>query len=314
MPIENHADAQWTVYVHTSPSGKHYVGCTKMDVRKRWGCNGNGYKAQPRFMNAIQKYGWDNFKHEIVADYLLEKDALQLEISLILKLKANDPEFGYNVTGGGRGFLGVRRFGPENPFYGKHHNEESKKRMSENHSDISGEKNPFWNQHHSKETKRIISQKARKRRCPSKYVCLSAETKKAIAQKHSMSILQYDLKNNLIAEYESISEAERSGYRRASIRNVCQGKRETYRGCIWKFKSRPDIINKAEDVIYCISTDGKVIKQFSSYSQAALDMGLNRCSISSACRNMNDHWYYDCYWVFAKDYECFLQNFKRRNK
>lgn len=35
--------------------------------------------------------------------------------------------------------------GDKNPFYGKKHTEESKRKMSENHADISGENNPFRN-------------------------------------------------------------------------------------------------------------------------------------------------------------------------
>jgi len=42
--------------------------------------------------------------------------------------------------------------GENNPMYGKHHSEESKKKMSDNHKDISGENNPMYGKHHSKES------------------------------------------------------------------------------------------------------------------------------------------------------------------
>ena len=35
--------------------------------------------------------------------------------------------------------------GDKNPFYGKKHSEETKKKMSENHADFSGENHPMWN-------------------------------------------------------------------------------------------------------------------------------------------------------------------------
>ena len=54
---------------HTSPKGKSYIGITK-NTNKRFGTNGNGYKNQPKFWNAIQKYGWENFTHEIIEDNL----------------------------------------------------------------------------------------------------------------------------------------------------------------------------------------------------------------------------------------------------
>ena len=66
----------YSIYKHTSPSGKSYIGITKQG-KKRFGKDGNGYKKQRKFYNAIQKYGWDNFKHEIIEDiYLLNKPVL----------------------------------------------------------------------------------------------------------------------------------------------------------------------------------------------------------------------------------------------
>ena len=59
----------YCIYKHTSPKGKSYIGITK-NTNKRFGTNGNGYKNQPKFWNAIQKYGWENFTHEIIEDNL----------------------------------------------------------------------------------------------------------------------------------------------------------------------------------------------------------------------------------------------------
>ena len=61
--------------------------------------------------------------------------------------------------------------GQNNPFYGKTHTEESKKKMSLNHKDVSGKNNPMYGKHHSDEAKEKIS-KARKDiyikdKCPS---------------------------------------------------------------------------------------------------------------------------------------------------
>ena len=54
----------YTVYCHTSPSGKRYVGITCKSLNSRWQ-NGKGYLYNKHFYSAIQKYGWENFKHEI---------------------------------------------------------------------------------------------------------------------------------------------------------------------------------------------------------------------------------------------------------
>lgn len=87
--------------MHTSPNGKVYIGITCREVVRRWGTNGCGYKSHPYFWNAIKKYGWDNFKHEIILYNLSEEDACEKEKEFITKYKSNEPEYGYNLTTGG---------------------------------------------------------------------------------------------------------------------------------------------------------------------------------------------------------------------
>ena len=89
------------MYIHTSPSGKVYIGIAK-DVKHRWRGNGNGYKGSTRIWYAIQKYGWDNFRHDIIATDLTRKEACDMEIELIAKCKSTDPSFGYNLESGGQ--------------------------------------------------------------------------------------------------------------------------------------------------------------------------------------------------------------------
>ena len=106
---------QWCVYKLTSPSGKVYIGMTQ-DIRHRWRGNGNGYKGSTRIWSAIQEYGWDNFKREIVFEHLSESEACEKEIELIAQYKATDLEYGYNLESGGRVFA---------------HNEETRKKLSQ---------------------------------------------------------------------------------------------------------------------------------------------------------------------------------------
>lgn len=91
------------VYIHTNKiNNKRYVGITKQaSPEHRWGKNGVNYKQSPHFYSSIQKYGWDNFKHEILATKLSKTDACELEIELIKKYKTQDRNFGYNVLSGG---------------------------------------------------------------------------------------------------------------------------------------------------------------------------------------------------------------------
>ena len=127
----------YTVYKHTSPSEKVYIGITCMNVEDRWK-NGNGYKSCKLFNHAIKKYGWENIKHEILFSGLTKEEACKKEIELIEQYHSCDPKFGYNLEKGGYG-------------EGKH-SEETLQKMSENRKGkCLGKDNPFYHKHHSEE-------------------------------------------------------------------------------------------------------------------------------------------------------------------
>lgn len=94
-------EKKYTVYVHITPNNKKYYGITGTSLNSRFGKNGYNYKACTLFYKAIQKYGWDNIKHKIVAHGLTREQAKKLETKLILYYRTNEPEYGYNLTSGG---------------------------------------------------------------------------------------------------------------------------------------------------------------------------------------------------------------------
>ncbi|GEM_PF-2405768 len=103
--------ARWnyTVYKHTAPNGKVYIGITCKTTTARWN-NGNGYKKNTHFFNAIQKYGWEHIQHEVLYTGLTKEEAEQKEIELIAEYKSNDEKYGYNKsTGGECGATGCHR-------------------------------------------------------------------------------------------------------------------------------------------------------------------------------------------------------------
>lgn len=68
----------------------------------RWE-NGKGYHKGTAIRSAIDKYGWHNLLHHIVATDLSKQHAIELEKFYISLLKSNQKEYGYNLTIGGEG-------------------------------------------------------------------------------------------------------------------------------------------------------------------------------------------------------------------
>lgn len=92
----------YSVYIHTNRiNGKVYIGVTKNDLRRRTGANGTNYRQCTYFNNAIKKYGWDNFSHEIFDDHLTKEEASELERFLVSFHQSNIRENGYNIQPGG---------------------------------------------------------------------------------------------------------------------------------------------------------------------------------------------------------------------
>lgn len=83
-----------------------YIGITN-NTKRRWRKGGIEYKPEKgrnsKFWNAIQKYGWDSFRHEVLISGLSFKDACKLEQKYIAKFHSTDREIGYNISKGGNG-------------------------------------------------------------------------------------------------------------------------------------------------------------------------------------------------------------------
>ena len=75
----------WKIYKHTAPNGMAYIGqtITSLETRsgRKSGCN---YRSQERFYSAIQEFGWDNFKHEILLTVGTKEMANKAEEAMIV--------------------------------------------------------------------------------------------------------------------------------------------------------------------------------------------------------------------------------------
>lgn len=95
------------VYIHTCPNGKKYVGVTGRNPEFRWK-EGQGYKTNKHFYQAILKYGWNNIAHEVF-EVSSQEEMYRKEVELISFFHSNDPNFGYNNSAGGEySHLGCR--------------------------------------------------------------------------------------------------------------------------------------------------------------------------------------------------------------
>lgn len=228
----------FSVYKHTTPSNKVYIGITSQKETHRWGHDGNGYGRQA-FGNAVRKYGWDNIQHEVICSGLCKEDAVAMEKQLIAQYHADDRHYGYNCTNGG---------------YLCEFNEDAKKRISkalkgrklaeEHKRNISlGAKGRIV----SVETRRKIGEKHK-----NKFV--NEETRETLRQSHQWQakpVAQYTLDGEFVAKYRSIGEASRTmGVEKVCIRHACDGKIKTSAGYKWAYYEGGDLEewqNKATD-------------------------------------------------------------------
>lgn len=307
--MENLNEKNYCVYIHTSPSGKKYIGITsQIPPEKRW-ANGHGYSHNIHLTNAINFYGWDNFEHEIVADGLSEFDAMKAEKDLILKYNTTNQDYGYNQTSGGevckeyteevrRKISKAAILNSQSPERRKQLSEQAKKqweneeykfkrskmlkeqwedqefmeRIISNLMSKTGSANPFYGKKHTDETKKKISaknyniqrtQETRKKLSEARVALWENEeyrarmienlrgennphygkkhaddTKSAIGNKNGIPVVQLDKNNNFINEFRSAKMAEKiTKINRTSIGRCCQNNQSTAGGFKWMLKT-----------------------------------------------------------------------------
>ena len=271
------------VYKYTNKiNGKIYIGQTCRTMEKRAGYQGHKYKGCPKFWNAIQKYGWDNFIPEVIAEGLSSSEASKMEVYCIKKYDSIN--CGYNILEDNIEFsdkyrdemsravkssplneeriqnLKEKMKGVRNPFYGKHHTEESKekmraakvgKKLTEEHKRKISESNnrPFLGKHHTEESKEKMraakigkkqtEEHKRKVREALKGRKVAEDVKKRISETHKRNGT-YNAKKVICIEtgvvYKNMSAASRStGISRDRIRFSCNDPLRTTDGLHWKF-------------------------------------------------------------------------------
>ena len=215
---------EYIVYKHTNLlNNKIYICITSQKpYYNRWRKDGIGYRECPFFYKAIQKYGWENFKHEILFTNLSKNEAEQKEIELIKQYKSNNPKFGYNISNGGNAIGKMSeetKIKISNSLKGRKFTKEHKDKISQ--AEI-GEKNHMFGKKKSKET-------------IEKLRLWNIEHPNS-GQFKSKKIAQYNLENNLIKVWNTMGEIKRElGISHCMISDCCRGKQKTSGGYIWKY-------------------------------------------------------------------------------
>lgn len=224
----------YTVYQHKNKiNGKMYFGITSRPPSERWGNNGSHYKSTPHFYSAIQKYGWDNFEHNILYQNITKEEACDIERNLIAKYQTQDRDFGYNILEGGQATklpIDVREkmskamMGNKNGL-GHPCSEEKKKKISDSQK---GRKL-------SEEHKRKLSEAAKQRHVP-----CSQDKRKKLSQNYPKQKQVYCVETDKV--YRSVQECARQLHLYATnISKVCKGIHKTTGG--YHLRYYDDMIN-----------------------------------------------------------------------
>ena len=91
-------ELKFIVYEHVNLfNNKRYIGIISQIPEVRWQ-RGSGYRENTIFFRTIKKYGWDNFEHNILYEGLSNREALEIESTLIKKYKSLGVS--YNISDG----------------------------------------------------------------------------------------------------------------------------------------------------------------------------------------------------------------------
>jgi group I intron endonuclease len=186
----------------------------------------NEYKGSGLLLNrAYKKYGEYYFKREII-EYC---DISELNNKEKLYIKQYNTKFphGYNLTDGGDGNKGLK-------FTKEQKQKISQSKIGQKYPKEHGEKirqAKLGKKHNQETINKIIQTKASKHNIQS-----NLDLKNQYKSNSQKSILQYDLQDNLLNEYQSAQEAGRCLNKSGNqIADCASGRQKTAYGYIWKY-------------------------------------------------------------------------------
>lgn len=248
----------WTVYKHISPSNGVYIGITYLKPEQRWR-DGKGYKRHPYFYNAILKYGWDNFKHEILYVGLSKKEADAKETELIAYYRTVGTC--YNISDGGEFVCDTsKKVYQYDRFTGKfikewHSVSECAKYFNVIPSVIANCCNPNYRT---------------KTACNYIFSYVESSQITPVITNAERPVEQYDFNGTLIKTWNSRREAELEF--KVSLKEVLGKRNKSQNGFLWKYADDPTEIKPYKPLVKSVIIDGITYK---SMSQAAKALGIS---------------------------------------
>lgn len=209
------------IYITTNNvNGKRYIGQKKMN--RNWkNYLGSGILLQ----KAFKKYGKENFS-KVIIDFAYSKEELdEKEAQYIKFFDAVNSDDYYNLQNGGNTAETT---------------EEIKEKIRQSHIGLlAGEKHPMYGKHHTEESRKKMSESLKGRTCQNKGKPMSDEQKEKL-KKTRQNIPRRFHKPIICVEtgkiYDAICDAEREfGYEQGRISRVLCGDRKTTGGYHWQY-------------------------------------------------------------------------------
>ena len=262
----------YSVYVHTCPNGKRYVGMTRRVPEKRWR-NGSGYRNQKRFSADIKLYGWNNIDHVIVLENADYETASAKEKELIATYETQNPEKGYNVKNGGQTF--------------EEHSDEFlqalKERMTGNTYCV-GRK---ISQKHIEALRRANTGSHHASPFKGKQVH-SAEVKQLLSKLSKARWENEEYRERMLANRPDMHGENNPMYGRKQTDHAKRLISEKAKDRTWSDERKKEFDKTREPMrkaVVCFDNNMNIVKQYHSIKEAAQDTGLPNTNIGFACRN-----------------------------
>lgn len=262
---------KYCVYCHTlMVDGRKYIGITGQKPYDRWQRDGKGYHTTRRnsyFANAINKYGWNNFTHEILFEHLTKDEAIAKEKELIERFNTTDKRYGFNSTSGGEGAFEM--------------NDVAREKISKAHK---GKPANNRGKPHSKETLELLSkQKSIK--------CYCIETGEVF---NSYKEVAEHLGITPFANKKLVTVA--GGLHWCSYDDFINGKVDI---------SNLSKTYKRKRYVLQIDKDMNVVGRYESVADANRDLGKNRNSVIAQVLHQKKKSAYGFYWCYEDEYDKF---------